>query len=688
MTNPLLAAGPLNGLLDFDALKPEHVAPALDQVLSDNRAALKKIVAADEAPTWEGLIEAIDQLDERLSRVWGPVSHLFGVHATPEWREAYNAALPKVTEYSLEVSQSEALFARYEALSKAAGFADLDAVKRKVIEDALRDFRLSGIGLPAADKARYREMAMRLSDLSAKFEEHVLDAIKAWSMLIDDESRLSGMSQSAKQQAARRAQAQGKPGWLLTLDYPSFDAVISFADDRSLRETLYTAYATRASDQGPQAGQFDNGPLIEEILKLRNEQAQLLGFNNHAERSLATKMADSPDSVESFLLDLAARAKPAGQQDVAALTQFAQSLGGPEQLASWDLAYYSEKLKEQQLGLNEEALRPYFSLPQVLRGLFDLAATLYGVRITPRAGDAVWHPQVEVFELRRADGEIQGLFYLDPYARDQKRAGAWMDEYRGRRVTQAGEQFPVAYLVCNFRPPLDDQPGLLTHDDVLTLYHEFGHGLHLLMTQVREPAVSGINGVEWDAVELPSQFMENWCFEPDLLRTWARHWQSGEPLPDEQIDRLRASRRFQAGLGTLRQIEFALFDLRLHRDYDAAKGARVLQTMDAVRDEVALVRPPAINRMPWSFSHIFAGGYAAGYYSYKWAEVLSADAFSAFVEAGLEPEALQQTGRKFLDAILSRGGSGNAAELFRQFRGRDPEIQALLVQDGLVEAAA
>ncbi len=688
MSNALLAERPLNVLPPFADISADQAGEALAAVLERNRKQLAQVLQAAAEPDWDSLITPLDEMSERLSAVWGPISHLFSVCSTDEWRAAYNAGLPLLTAYSLEMSQSEPLYQAYKALSESETFANsLSAVQQKVIEDALRDFRLSGIGLPEDKKARFKDIAMRLSELHTKFEENVMDAIQAWSLNITEAGRLQGMSAAALEQAAAKAREKQLQGWLLTLDFPSFDAVISYADDRALRQEVYTAFATRASDRGPQAGEFDNSALMDEILKLRHEEAQLLGFSNYAELSLETKMAETPDAVEEFLLDLARRAKDAASAELETLREFSKSMGGPDRIESWDLAYYSEKLKEQQLGLNEEALRPYFPLPAVLQGLFDLIKTLYGVTVVEQKGASTWHPSVQLFDLQDASGNVFGHFYLDLYARDKKRGGAWMDECAGRRRTAQGQQRPVAYLVCNFRPPLDEQPGLLTHDELLTLYHECGHGLHLLMTQVEESALSGINGVEWDAVELPSQFMENWCYEPSLLKSHARHWQTGAALPDDQIAKLRESRCFQAGLGTVRQIEFSLFDLRLHRDFDPDKGAQVLPLMEAVRAEVAVLHPPAFNRMPWSFSHIFAGGYAAGYYSYKWAEVLSADAFSAFEEAGLEPQQLRETGRKFLENLLSRGGSQQAAKLFRDFRGREPSIDPLLRHNGLLDAA-
>jgi len=685
--NPLLETRALNQPLDFALLRPEHAEPALDEVLAANRARLAELLADFEAGapvTWDTLIAPLDAMSEAVSRVWGPIGHLFSVTSTAEWRAAFNACLPKITEYGLEFSQSEALCAAYRALAESPQFAELSPTRRKVIADALRDFRLSGIGLPSEQKNRYKELALRLSELQTQFEEHLMDAIKAWSKQVTDASLLRGMSETALEQAAAKAKARGLDGWLLTLDFPSFDAVISYAESRSLREELYTAYATRASDQGPQAGQFDNTPLIEEILRLRHEQAQLLGFPHFAALSLATKMADSSDEVERFLLDLARRAKPMAEADIRALTELARERDGLDSLQPWDMAFYSELLKNRELGLSDETLRPYFSLDAVLEGLFGLLQRLYGLQVRRLEAVPTWHADVRAYQLLSADALPFGRFYLDAFARDDKRGGAWMDECQNRFRTAAGLQEPVAYLVCNFRPAGSGEPALLTHDEVLTLFHEFGHGLHLLMTQVDELAVSGIHGVEWDAVELPSQFMENWCYDPATLATFARHWQTGEAMPAGLIDTLRASRVFQTGLATVRQIEFALFDLRLHAHYTPQSGARVLETLAAVRDEVAVIRPPAFNRMPCSFSHIFAGGYAAGYYSYKWAEVLSADVFAAFEESNFA----QETGYRFRDTILAHGGSQSARDLFLAFRGRSPSVEPLLRHSGLLEQAA
>ena len=681
MDNPLLAPARPGLLPAFDLIAPEHAEAALSTVIERNRAALQSLLHEAGTPSWESLVEPLEQMSDELSRAFGPVAHLFGVRSTAEWRKAYNACLPKITEYGIELSQNEALFHAYEALAASSAYASYSPARKKVIQDALRDFRLSGIALPAEQKQRFKDIAMRLSELQAKFEENLLDAVQAWTKQVSDAAVLVGMTEQGLAQAAEKARAKQLDGWLLTLDFPSYDAVLSYADNRALRRELYEAYATRASDRGPLAGQYDNTALMQEILALRHEEAQMLGFANYAELSLATKMADSPDAVERFLVELAQRAKPRAQAELDELREFARTLGGPDTLEPWDLAYYAEKLKERKLGFSEEEVRPYFPAPQVISGMFALIERLYGVRIESVGGIASWHADVTTYALREADGEEIGLFYLDPYARADKRGGAWMDECLVRRRTGSGLQRPVAYLTCNFAPPLPGQPALLTHDEVLTLFHEFGHGLHHLLTRVDEASVSGIRGVAWDAVELPSQFMENWCYDRDTLRGFARHYQSGEPLPDALLEKLQASRSFQSGLATVRQIEFALFDLRLHRDYDPALGGRVLETLDRVRDEVSVLRPPEWHRMPTSFSHIFAGGYAAGYYSYKWAEVLSADAFAAFEESGFSTE----TGRRFRDTVLANGGADEAMNLFVAFRGREPSIDALLRHCGLAD---
>jgi oligopeptidase A len=684
--NPLLTT-PEAGveLPSFDRIRPDDAEPAVDEVLAANRASLERLFAGlaeggsgQNPETWESIVQPLEDLAERLSRAWGPVVHLFAVTSTAAWRAAHNACLPKVTRYHVELSQDVRLLGAYERLASGAGFAGFGPSRQKVVRDALRDFKLSGVSLPEAQRARFGETRVELSELQSKFQENVVDSAQAWHKDVADEAFLAGMTAQGKAAAQAKARAKGQDGFRLTLDFPSYDAVIRYADNRSLREEVYEAYATRASDRGPLAGRFDNGPLIDRMLALRQEQASLLGFRNYAEVSLQTKMAESPDDVERFLLDLNRRARPRALSELAELETFAKERDGLGDFRPWDLPYYAEKLKARQLGFSQDDLRPYFPASAVIRGVFGLAERLYGLRIEQVNDVPVWHPDVTTYRLRESDGNPVGMFYFDPYARDDKRGGAWMAECVGRRRTAAGVQRPAAYVVCNFAPPLPGKPALLAHEEVVTLFHEFGHCLHHLLTRVDEAAVAGIQGVEWDAVELPSQFMENWCYDEATLATFARHFESGDPLPSDLLRKLRASRTFHAGLMTVRQLEFALFDLRLHRR--EASNGRVLETLAEVRREVAVLTPPEYGRMPNSFLHIFAGDYAAGYYSYKWAEVLSADAYAAFEESGFAPE----TGRRFRDAILAQGGSRKAMDLFVGFRGRKPTVDALLRQGGFV----
>ena len=676
-----------NPLLDWqgptppwDAIQPQHLEPAVDQVIADNRALIEQITA-QTTHDWDNTVRAMEAADNRLHKAFQPGSHLHSVCNTSEWRAAYEACLPKLTAYSSEVGQNAALFAAYRAVSQQDG---LDQAQRQLLDHALRDFKLSGVALQDTAKQRYREIQLRLAELTNHFERNLLDATDAWQHHVSDETELAGLPDSARRMAAGKAREKNLEGWLFGLDFPSFDAVITYADNRDWRETVYRAYSTRASDQGEAAGHDpskDNAPLMREILALRAEEAELLGFANYAELSLASKMAESPAQVESFLLDMAAKARPAAQRELARLSAFAQELGGPTELQPWDIAYYSEKLKTRLFGLEDEALKPYFALPNVLEGMFSAAQKLF--RVSFQEQDlAVWHPHVRAFEVRNEAGELIAWFYLDPYAREQKRGGAWMNDMAGRMRTSDGTQLPIATLTCNSAPPSDGRPALLTHDDAVTLFHEFGHGLQHMLTQVDHLGVAGINGVPWDAVELPSQFMENWCWEAESLREFAHHYETGEPIPVDWIDQIRASRTFHAGLGAIRQIEFALFDLRLHNRRDEVDVQALLQS---VREQVAVLQPPAWNRFANSFSHIFAGGYAAGYYSYKWAEVLAADAFEAFRENGIFDPA---TGLRFRQCILETGGSEDAMALFKRFRGREPSVDALLRQDGLLEASA
>ncbi len=678
MINPLLTA---IDLPSFTAIQPEHIEPAVDHVLAANRTTIEQLLAANVEPTWDNLIQPLEDVDDRLNRVWSPVSHLHSVQDSPALRKAYNACLPKLSAYHTELGQHQGLYEAWQRIADGSEYARLDPAQRKVIDDTLRDFRLSGIALPSEQRARYKEIQQELSVLAAKFAENVLDATQAWTKQVIDERTLAGLPESARALARQNAEQRGLDGWLLTLELPSYLPVLNYADDRALRRELYSAYCTRASDQGPQAGQWDNGSIMQQILALRHELAQLLGFRDYSEDSLATKMADSPDQVLDFLNDLAVRAKPQAQREFAELQAFARKQFGAPELETWDIGYYSEKLRLHRYRLSQEELRPYFPITRVLPGLFTVAERLFGVTIRPVVGVEVWHPDVPVYEIVDAAGIQRGRFYLDLYARPHKRGGAWMDGCLPRR--RVGEQVrtPAAYLVCNFTPPVGDDPALLTHSEVLTMFHEFGHGLHHLLTTVDYLPVAGIHGVEWDAVELPSQFLENWCWSREALDGLARHYQTGEPLPEDLYQRMLAAKHFQAGILMVRQLELSLFDFRLHREYDPAQGGRVQEVLEAVRRQVAVIFPPDWNRFPNAFTHIFSGGYAAGYYSYKWAEVLSADAFSAFEESGIFDAA---TGARFRENILEVGGSRPALASFVAFRGREPEIEPLLRLSGIV----
>lgn len=680
MSNPLLQP---YDLPPFSSIRAEHVKPAIEQVLADSRARLQDLLNNPPAKwTWATLIEPLDEMGEQLTRAWSPVSHLNAVMNTPELREAYNSCLPLLSEFSTELGQNQKLFEAYRQLADSDDFASLDEAQQTIVSHALRDFRLSGIALEPASQKRYGELQLRLSDLQSRFSNQVMDATQAWSRHITDASLLDGLPESALAQASQAAEAKELEGWLINLEFPSYYAVMTYAHDRALREEVYTAYCTRASDQGPNAGEHDNGPLIVEILELRQELAELLGYANYAELSLATKMAESTDQVVSFLRDLGQRSKPFAEQDLQALKEFAAQHGCAD-LQSWDVGYYSELLRQHRYAISQEELKPYFPIDRVLHGMFGVVEKLYGIQLRETSDFDRWHPDARLFEVIE-QGEVTGQFFLDLYARSHKRGGAWMDGCRDRRRLPGGNlQRPIAYLVCNFTPAVGGKPALLTHDEVTTLFHEFGHGLHHLLTQVDYPAASGINGVAWDAVELPSQFMENWCWEPEGLALISGHYESGQPLPQDLLDKMLAARNFQSGLGMLRQIEFSLFDFLLHRRENPQLSAQ--QVLDQVRDEVAVFRPPAFNRFQNGFSHIFAGGYAAGYYSYKWAEVLSADAFSRFEEEGVLNT---DTGRAFREHILARGGSREPMELFVAFRGREPQIDALLRHSGLTGEAA
>ena len=572
------------------------------------------------------------------------------------------------------------MYLAYQAIHDSAEFADLERAQQKIISNALRDFHLSGVDLPAEQQARYKEISQQLSALGSQYENNLLDATNAWHKHIIDSDELAGLPESALAQAKQSAEAEGKTGWLLSLQFPSYLAVMTYADNRELRHELYRAFSTRASDQGPNAGTWDNSALMENILALRHEKAQLLGFNNFAEYSLATKMADSTTSVVSFLEDLADRSWRQARRDLAELKDFAAAEYGNHDVQAWDIGYYSEKMRQHFYQLSQEEVRAYFPSPKVIAGLFSIVKQLFGLEITAISDFDTWHPDVGFYQITDQHGQLRGHFYLDLFARSKKRGGAWMDDCASRRKTAKGIQTPVAYLVCNFTPPTGDVPALLSHDEVQTLFHEFGHGLHHMLTQIDYSGVSGINGVEWDAVELPSQFMENWCWEKPALALLSAHYQTGEPLPDTLFEKMLAAKNFQAGMQMVRQIEFSLFDFKIHQDYDPTRGGRIYPTLHQIREQVAVVKVPDFNRFAHSFSHIFAGGYAAGYYSYKWAEVLSSDAFSLFEENGIFDRA---TGESFLHNILEQGGSSEAMTLFKNFRGREPNIDALLRHNGI-----
>lgn len=678
--NPLLQS---YDLPPFSSIRPEHVKPAIEQILADNRAAIARLLAQQNGtPTWAGLVLAMDELHDRLGKAWSPVSHLNAVCNSAELREAYEGCLPLLSAYWTELGQNRELFKAYEALAASPESKEFDIAQKTILEHALRDFRLSGIDLPAEQQQRYAEIQTRLSELGSRFSNQLLDATQAWTKHVTDEAALAGLTESAKAQMQAAAEAKELDGWLISLEFPSYYAVMTYAQDRALREEVYAAYCTRASDQGPNAGQNDNGPVMQEILDLRQELSRLLGFKNFAELSLATKMAETPEQVLNFLRDLAVRSKPFAAQDLEQLKAYAAEQGCPD-LASWDASYFGEKLREARYSVSQEALREYFPIDKVLSGLFAIVQKLYGIQIRELNDFERWHPDVRLFEIEE-NGQHVGRFYFDLYARANKRGGAWMDGARDRRRTAGGElQSPVAYLVCNFTPAVGGKPALLTHDEVTTLFHEFGHGLHHLLTRVEHAGASGINGVAWDAVELPSQFMENWCWEPEGLALISAHYETGAPLPQDLLEKMLAAKNFQSGLMMVRQLEFSLFDFELHATH--GDGRSVLDVIETIRDEVAVMRPPAYNRFANSFAHIFAGGYAAGYYSYKWAEVLSADAFSRFEEEGVLNPA---TGAAFRDAILAKGGSQEPMALFVAFRGREPSIDALLRHSGLSEEAA
>ncbi len=675
--NPLIG---LEGLPPFSQIKPDHIVPALKQGITNCKNRIDDVLK-NSPVTWQNFIAPLEEVDDQLSRLWSPVSHMHSVVNSEELRVAYDECLPLISEYSTYVGQHQGLYLAYQAIHDSDEFKSLTVAQQKVITNALRDFKLSGISLEKEKQQRYAEITTRLSELSAKFGNNVMDATQSWNKHITDESQLSGLPESAIGLAAQMAANKELEGWLFTLDIPSYLPVMTYADNQQLREEMYTAFVTRASELGPDAGKFDNSEIMNELLSLRHELALLLDFKNYGEHSLATKMAETPQQVFDFLNDLARLSKPQAEQELAEVKQFAAKKFEVNELSAWDLAYYGEKLKQEKYAISDEILRPYFPENRVLSGLFETVNRLYGISVVEVENIDTWHKDVRFFEISDKQGQKRGSFYLDLYARENKRGGAWMDDCMGRKTRLNGElQLPVAYLVCNFNQPVGDKPALFTHNEVTTLFHEFGHGLHHMLTQVDAGAVAGINGVAWDAVELPSQFLENWCYEEEALAFISGHYETHETLPKDLLDKLLAAKNYHSAMQMLRQLEFSLFDFHIHADFDPAKGGQIQQTLDSVRKQTAVVKAVDFNRFQHGFSHIFAGGYCAGYYSYKWAEVLSADAFSRFEEEGIfNPE----TGESFMKNILEMGGSKEPMALFTEFRGREPKIDALLKHSGI-----
>ena len=677
MTNPLLEK---SDLPQFSKIKPEHIQPAVEQLIQECRKTTEQVLNQPNF-SWENFCQPLAEVNERLSRAWSPVSHLNAVKNSPELREVYQACLPLLAEYGTWVGQHQGLYNAYLQLKNSAEFANYSQAQKKAIENSLRDFELSGISLPPEQQKRYGEIVTRLSELNSQFSNNVLDATMGWEKIVTDENQLKGLPESALQAAKQSAQNKGVEGYRFTLEIPSYLPVMTYCENRQLREEMYRAFVTRASEQGPNAGKWDNSAVMEEILTLRVELAKLLGFEHYTDLSLATKMAENPQQVFDFLENLAVRCKPQGEKELAELEEFCKTTENVTALEPWDITFYSEKQKQAQYSINDEELRPYFPEDRVLSGLFELIKRIFNIRAVERFGVDTWHKDVRFFDLIDETDEVRGSFYLDLYAREHKRGGAWMDDCIGRKRKADGSlQKPVAYLTCNFNAPIGDQPALFTHDEVTTLFHEFGHGIHHMLTQIDIGEVAGINGVPWDAVELPSQFLENWCWEEQALAFISGHYQTGEPLPKEKLTQLLKAKNFQAAMFVLRQLEFGLFDFRLHHNYQLNKADQILDQLKSVKQQVAVIKGVEWARTPHSFSHIFAGGYAAGYYSYLWAEVLSADAYSRFEEEGIFNPT---TGKSFLDEILTRGGSEEPMALFERFRGRKPTLDALLRHKGI-----
>lgn len=679
MSNPLLTDA---GLPLFSQIKPEHVKPAVEHAIAECKKVIAKVLE-EKTFTWSNLVMPTDDADDKLSKLWSPVSHMNSVVNSDDLRKAYESCLPLLSEYGTFVGQHQGLYLAYQQLADSDEYQQLDTAQKKVVTNALRDFKLSGIALNDKDKVRYGEIVTQLSELSSTFGNNLLDATHAYTVNITEASELSGLPDSAIEAAAELAKEHEKQGWLFTLDIPSYLPVMMYCSNAKLREQLYRGFVTRASDQGPNAGEFDNSQIMNNLLELRHELAQLLGFNNFAEKSIATKMASSTEEVLNFLENLALKSKSQGQQDLNEVKAFAEKEFNQTDLQAWDLPFYSEKLKQSRYAISDEECRPYFPENKVVSGLFEVVHRLFGLTITEQSGIDTWHKDVKFFQVRDRDNNLRGSFYLDLYARAKKRGGAWMDDCKGRRELTNGDiQFPVAYLTCNFNKPIGDKPALFTHDEVVTLFHEFGHGIHHMLTQINASGVSGIDGVPWDAVELPSQFLENWCWQPEALAFISGHFETGEPLPQAMLDKMLAAKNYQSAMQMLRQLEFSIFDFKMHKEYQPAQdnSAYIQETLQQVRDQYAVVKAADFNRFQHSFGHIFGGGYSAGYYSYKWAEVLSADAFSRFEEEGIFNE---QVGNDFLTNILEKGGSQEPSELFKAFRGREPEIDALLRHSGI-----
>ncbi len=676
MTTPAIEQ--VDGLPLFSGIKPEEIKPAIEKAIAHCKTIINEVVESQDF-SYANVVAKIEEADDRLGKMWSPVSHMNSVVSSDELREAHDSCLPLLSEYGTWVGQHEGLYNAYIALKDSDEFAELDEQRQKLITNTIRDFTLSGVALPEDKKKRFADIQARLSELSSTFSNNVMDATMGWSKHVTEESELSGLPESALAAAAQAAHQKDLQGWLFTLDIPSYLPIMMYADNAALREEMYRAYTTRASEQGPNGGQFDNTDIIQETLALRTEIAKMLDFSSYSERSIATKMAQSTEQVVGFLEDLAAKSRPQAQQELEEVKTFAEERFGVTELNAWDLPYYSEKLKQEKYTISDEMLRPYFPEDKVLHGLFRVVHQLYGLKIVEQPGVDVWHDDVRYFTITDDADALRGSFYLDLYARSKKRGGAWMDECRVRRIKQNGElQLPVAYLTCNFNGPVGGKPALFTHDEVVTLFHEFGHGIHHMLTKMSVAGVSGINGVPWDAVELPSQFLENWCWEEEALTFISGHYETGEPLPNDLLDKMLAARDYHSAMQMVRQLEFSLFDFLMHQEDGATVDVQAV--LNGVREQVAVVIPPEFNRFQHSFGHIFAGGYAAGYYSYKWAEVLSADAFSKFEEDGIFN---RDTGKSFLENILEMGGSREPMELFVAFRGREPKVDALLRHSGI-----